>query len=58
MFDKILVYENALAETHPALERAIALAKDTDAEIKVVDIVVTAEGAARSSPEDANRRRA
>lgn len=39
MFDKILVYEDAFAPTHPALDRAIALAKGSNVELKVVDVV-------------------
>lgn len=52
MFDKILVYENALADSHPALERATTLAKDTDTEVKVVDIAVTAD----AGPQDYHRK--
>lgn len=43
MFDKILVYENALAETHPALDRAVTLAEGTDIEVKIIDVVTAAE---------------
>ncbi|SMP73828.1 Nucleotide-binding universal stress protein, UspA family [Neorhodopirellula lusitana] len=43
MFDKILVYENSLAERLPALDRAVALAEGTDIEVKIIDVVATAE---------------
>ncbi len=39
MFRKILVYENTLADEHPALQRAIQLAGYNDVELKIVDIV-------------------
>lgn len=39
MIRKILVYEDALADTHPALDRAIQLAQQSQVELKVVDIV-------------------
>ena len=43
MFEKILVYENAIAKNHPALQRAIQLARGNDVELKIVDIVESAE---------------
>ena len=39
MFTNILVYENALADEHPALQRAIQLASDAKAELKIIDVV-------------------
>lgn len=39
MIRKILVYENSLADKHPALERAMQLARREDVELKIVDIV-------------------
>ena len=36
---KILVYENTLADTHPAVERAIQLAQRDSVTLKIVDIV-------------------
>ena len=45
MFNKILVYENALAETHPALDRAVTLAEGTDIQVKIIDVVSSAENA-------------
>lgn len=40
MIRKILVYENALADKHPALERALLLARDSNVKLKVVDVAV------------------
>ena len=39
MFDKILVYEDSLAHMHPALDRAVSLAKGTNIELKIIDVV-------------------
>lgn len=39
MLRKILVYENALADEHPALQRAIQLASYDQVELKIIDIV-------------------
>lgn len=39
MIRKILVYENALADKHPALERAMQLARRGDVQLKIIDIV-------------------
>ena len=39
MLDTVLAYENALAETHPALDRAVALAEGTDVELNIIDVV-------------------
>ena len=47
MFQKILVYENVLADKHPALERALHLARSKEVELKLIDIV--------DSPSDALR---
>ena len=35
MFQKILVYENALADKHPAFERALQLARNNEVELKL-----------------------
>ncbi len=39
MIRKILVYENALADKHPALERALQLAERNKVELRIVDVV-------------------
>ncbi len=39
MIRKILVYENALADKHPALQRALQLARYNQVKLKVVDVV-------------------
>ena len=39
MLRKILVYANALADKHPALDRALQLAQHAKLELKIVDIV-------------------
>lgn len=39
MIRKILVYENALADSHPSLDRAVQLARHNSVKLKVVDVV-------------------
>jgi len=39
MIRKILVYENALADKHPALQRALQLARHSKVQLKIVDVV-------------------
>ena len=39
MIRKVLVYENVLVDKHPALERALQLARHGRIEPKIVDIV-------------------
>ncbi len=45
MFQKILVYENALADEHPALQRALQLARHGEVALKIVDVVEGDENA-------------
>jgi len=45
VFDKILVYEDALADTHPAFDRAVRLTQGTDIELKIIDVVATPDNA-------------
>ncbi len=52
MFHKILVYENAFADEHPALQRALQLARYGEVELKIVDVVE----AAANAPHDRHRK--
>lgn len=47
MIRKILVYENALADRHPALQRVLQLAEYNHLHVKVVDVVDGASDALR-----------
>lgn len=45
MIRKILVYANVLAESHPAIARAMKLNRHFDAELKIVDVAKSPPGA-------------